>query len=185
MMRRNVCKATRTRLPLLVGGELLGIDRREVERHVIGCNDCRRHLESLRNALQVLQIAAQSAPVRPDAPSIWPELSRQIRESRRPVPASWASRFAWPAAGMAATLLLAVGTVIASRPWPSQRLDAPVVHKKPQIVVRSLPVVAQNDPPAESDDSSPDPEPPRRDSPNRSKPVNRPFSDPADTQLTH
>jgi anti-sigma factor RsiW len=184
-MPRNVCKATRTRLPLLAGGELLGIDRREVERHVIGCNDCRRHLESLRNALQVLQTAAQSAPVRPDTPSIWPELSRQIRESRRPVAASWASRFAWPIAGMAATLLLAVGTLIVARPLPPQRPVAAVAQKPPPVVVRAIPVVARNDAPAESDDASSDPEPPRRDSPNRPKSVNRPFSDPADTQLTH
>jgi len=181
-MRRNGCKSARLRLPLLAGGELLGSERREIERHVIGCNDCRHRLESLRNALRVLNVAAQSVPVRPDAPSLWPELSRQMRESRRPVPTPWASRFAWPITGLAATLVLAVGTMLITRPTPAHRPET-TVTEKPQVVVNT-PQVVQNDSSEESDDS-PDLEPPRRDSSQRPRPLTRFSSDPADTQLTH
>jgi anti-sigma factor RsiW len=183
-MSRNGCKSTRLRLPLLAGGELLGNDRREVERHVIGCNDCRHHLESLRKSLQVLHIAAESVPVRPDAPSLWPALSRQIRESRRPVPASWASRFAWPIAGMAATLALAVGTLFVSRPAQQRQPVSQLVQKTP-AVVQTTSYVAQTETPAEPAEESFDPDPVRRDSSNRSKPANHAVSDPAETQLTH
>lgn len=182
-MLRNGCKSTRPRLPLLAGGELLGNDRREVERHVIGCNDCRHHLESLRKSLQILHMAAESATVRPDAPSLWPALSRQIRESRRPAPPSWASQFAWPLAGMAATLALAVGALLATRPAP-QRHPAVAVVRKTQAVVQTTPYVAQNEPSDDSDESI-DPDPVHRDSSNRPRPANRPASDPAETQLTH
>lgn len=187
-MNPNGCKSTRPRLPLLAGGELLGNERREVERHVIGCSTCRRHLESLRQSLHVLHVAAESAPVGPDAPSLWPALSRQIRESRRPVAVSWISRFAWPAVGMAATLALAVGTLLVSQPVAPRRPATQVIHKPP-VVVHTPPVVAQNDPPAESEDSS-EPAPvfssssSRRDS--RARSTSRPsFSDPAEMQLTH
>lgn len=182
-MSRNGCKSTRPRLPLLAGGELLGNDRREVERHVIGCFACRHHLESLRNSLHILHVAAESTPIRPDTPSLWPALSRQIRESRRPGPVSWTSRYAWPLVGMAATFALAVGTLFAARPVPPRRSIATVVHKS-TTVVHTPPKFVQNDAPADSDDSAdPDPAPvsPRR---SRSNPY-RNFVDPLEAQPTH
>ncbi|MBX6314032.1 MAG: zf-HC2 domain-containing protein, partial [Isosphaeraceae bacterium] len=77
------CSWVRARLPLLAGGELLGLDRRLVERHLIGCPACRSRWESLRGSLDALHAAAAVDPARPEAPSLWPELARQLRESRR------------------------------------------------------------------------------------------------------
>src|SRR6478736_4011665 len=78
------CRWVRDRLPLLAGGELMGADRRKVERHLIACAGCRQHERSLVGALGVLQaVAAQSPAAGADeAPSLWPALARQIRESR-------------------------------------------------------------------------------------------------------
>src|SRR5258707_7287888 len=97
------CKWVRDRLPLLVGEELRGLDRRRVERHLIGCPQCRQHQASLGEVLGVLRTVAATAVAPVDAPSLWPALARQIRESRRPVPsptvpAPLAWLLAWPRA---------------------------------------------------------------------------------------
>lgn len=87
MMGNPRCHWVRGRLPLLVGDELRGLDRRRVERHLIGCPQCRQHQAALGQALRTLHTAAATTPVQNDAPSLWPALARQIRESRRPTPA--------------------------------------------------------------------------------------------------
>lgn len=111
------CRWTRARLPLLAGGDLIGAERRQVERHLIGCPSCRARLAEHRQALDVLATVAQVRPERPNAPSLWPALARQLREERHPV----ARTFAWglgngwswtlPTAGLAlaASALVAVG----------------------------------------------------------------------------
>jgi hypothetical protein len=92
------CQWVRDRLPLLAGGDLHGPDRRWVERHLIGCVPCREHQAALGQALDVLRMAATTATASgsslPQAPSLWPALAQQIRESRRPVSTS---PFTWPA----------------------------------------------------------------------------------------
>src|SRR5207302_275831 len=101
----------RTRLPLLAGGELVGLERRRVERHLIGCPGCRQRHQALREALGILREAASHAPARLDTPSLWPALARQIRESRRPSPTwtpAWPRAWAWPVLGIASGLLVAV-----------------------------------------------------------------------------
>jgi anti-sigma factor RsiW len=85
MMDKYRCRWVRARLPLLAGDELAGSERRRVERHLLGCSDCRQRRVVLTNALDVLHAAAAQSPVEPEAPSLWPALARQIRESRRPV----------------------------------------------------------------------------------------------------
>src|SRR4051812_13347545 len=90
--RGRRCSWVRVRLPLLTGGELTGLDRREVERHLTGCDGCRREASSLAGALGALRLAALRPPGGPEAPSLWPALARQIRESRHePRPSVWAS----------------------------------------------------------------------------------------------
>lgn len=111
------CRWVRDRLPLLAGGELTGPDRRAVERHLITCAGCRDHERSLAGALAALRGA--SAAVEPSrAPSLWPALARQIRESKHERPArAWAGAWwAWPEApgslrraAVAAGALAAVG----------------------------------------------------------------------------
>ena len=83
-MRNPRCRWVRDRLPLLAGDDLVGPDRRRVESHLVGCPECRRHRVALGHALRALETASASSPARPDAPSLWPDLARQIRESRRP-----------------------------------------------------------------------------------------------------
>ncbi len=52
------CNWARARLPLLVGDELVGAERRRVERHLIGCPRCRAHRVALGHALEVMHAAA-------------------------------------------------------------------------------------------------------------------------------
>src|SRR5262249_43966282 len=128
------CQWVRDRLPLLVGDDLRGPDRRRVERHLIGCPHCRQHQTTLRQALEALRTvaAAPPAPVTADAPSLWPALARQIRESRRPVPAatfsfslplplalvgSWLRANPRPALGLAMGLLATLGVSLGTRQY--------------------------------------------------------------------
>jgi predicted anti-sigma-YlaC factor YlaD len=120
MMGNPRCNWVRDRLPLTVGDDLRGLDRRLVERHLIGCPQCRQHQASLGQALETLRTVAATTPTTPDAPSLWPALARQIRESRRPSPAptfavpspialvvSWLRLNPWPALGLGLALLAA------------------------------------------------------------------------------
>ncbi|SIO33015.1 Putative zinc-finger [Singulisphaera sp. GP187] len=108
------CQWVRDRLPLLAGDELRGTDLRRVERHLIGCAKCREHRSSLDQSLNILHMVAAQPLVPSDAPSLWPELARQIRHSRRPAQTplfTWPRRLGlWPAFGLGLGL---VATVIA------------------------------------------------------------------------
>jgi anti-sigma factor RsiW len=95
-MGNDRCRWVRHRLPLLAGGELGVEDRRRVERHMIGCPDCRDRREGSESALSALRAASGISPARADAPSIWPALSRQIRESRHGSSRSSFFQLAWP-----------------------------------------------------------------------------------------
>ncbi len=108
-MGRETCRWVADRLALLAGGELLGLERRRVERHVLGCPSCRDRLDRLRDALATLHTASQFDPVPADAPSLWPALARQIQESRRnPSPQRVRLRLrTWVRLGLAATVLAA------------------------------------------------------------------------------
>jgi anti-sigma factor RsiW len=109
------CRWVRGRLALLAGDDWLGSDRRRVERHLIGCSACRRHLETSRNAVEVLRAAGAVAPalsssaVPVTVPSLWPALARQIQESRRPESAwgqaRWGRTFVRSGLGIAAVVL--------------------------------------------------------------------------------
>jgi len=118
------CKWVRDRLPLMAGDELQGPDRRRVERHLIGCPDCRAQQVGVGQALEVLRTVAATPPAAPDAPSLWPALARQIRESRRPVAtptfafalARFRSHFIpGPALGLGLGLLATIGVSLAVR----------------------------------------------------------------------
>ncbi len=84
----RTCRWVRPRLPLLVGGELAGAERRKVERHLIGCSVCRGRRAASERTLSVLRgvAALGQVSVGPKvgggSPSVWPALARQIRESR-------------------------------------------------------------------------------------------------------
>ena len=132
-MRNPRCSWVRDRLPLLAGDDLVGPDRRRVESHLVGCPECRRHRVALGHALRALETASVSSPARPDAPSLWPDLARQIRESRRPRRGPNFDfdlinfRFDpprvgfWPAFGLVLGMLATVGAMAAVR----KRIDAP------------------------------------------------------------
>jgi anti-sigma factor RsiW len=132
------CKWVHDNLPLLAGGELVGPDRRKVERHLIGCPECRQHQAALADAVSVLHAVAAHPPVRPDAPSLWPALARQMRESRRPAPVPVLA-FAWPRGGRwspvvglgALGLLAAIGVAVElNRPDPPATAEA-VAQSRP------------------------------------------------------
>lgn len=125
-MWHDRCEWVCERLPLHASDELMGLDRRLVERHLIGCPACRDRLESLRDTLDVFQVAAECPEASVEGPSLWPALARQIQESGRPVAAispwsweSWAP--SWPRVATwsaAAAMVLAV-FVTTQRPRPS------------------------------------------------------------------
>ena len=126
--RRRCCAWSRVRLVLLAGGELLGLERRRVERHVLVCTDCRNRLASANRAVEALHTAAAIDPralgESPEVmaqPSLWAGVQRQIAESGRTVPHAWRwevwptfdglrapSRLAWSAFGLAVCLITSV-----------------------------------------------------------------------------
>jgi hypothetical protein len=99
MMGEIRCRWVRARLPLLAGLELVGFERRQVERHLIGCSECRQRRALLSKALEVLHTAGAQSPTKPEAPSLWPALALQIRESRRPVSAPALESFSFSFGG--------------------------------------------------------------------------------------
>jgi hypothetical protein len=110
------CRWVRRRLALLAGDpegrDVRWDDRRLVERHLIGCASCRAERDSLDSAMSALHGGSgDPAPSRRDAPSIWPALDRQIRESRHIRPNPWAAFDLGRSLGLAAGLLVA-GTAI-------------------------------------------------------------------------
>ncbi len=166
------CKWVRDRLPLLAGGELLGLERRRVERHLIGCARCRDHRAALSNALDVLHAAAGVLPSTPDAPSLWPALARQIQESRRPVSRPVFSPVRWRLA-IAAGLLLAFGVSIGAvtwRQWASAQLQIASGSQRidwPELPIRPRPVAIVSTPAPSTEqvvqaEPAPEPAPPPR-----------------------
>jgi hypothetical protein len=134
------------------------MDRRRVERHLIGCPQCRQHQTALGQALEILRTAAGTAPAESDAPSLWPALARQIRESRRPRPKpalafsaplspliSWLRLNPRPAFGLGLALLAAAAVAVS--PGARQRnatTKAKVVDiTRPIAPARPLPATVQ------------------------------------------
>ena len=168
------CRWVRDRLPLLAGDDLVGPDRRRVESHMVGCPECRRRRVMLGHAVRALEVASASSPSRSDAPSLWPDLARQIRESRRPHRGpTFGFRFApprvrfRPAFGLSLGLLAAIGATVAVRNQiAATRADMaanarpiapPIVAERPRDSApgHSLPTpVAENVPPPRFHDDS-------------------------------
>ena len=121
----RTCRWVCRRLPLLAGGDLTGLERRRVERHLIGCSSCQDRQTASSESLAVLhEVAALglmgagiASPS--ETPSVWPALARQIRESKHhPEPLSVAEWFrsllatpaaSWVGSGLAATALVGLG----------------------------------------------------------------------------
>lgn len=119
-MTLSACRWVQARLPLLAGDDLIGPDRRRTERHLVSCPDCRRHLASLRKVVRLLHEAAELPTFAPGTPSLWPELARQIRESRGVSMTLWPRLLTSPFVALAATLFLTLGTAaVWSRLLPS------------------------------------------------------------------
>ncbi|MDX2035208.1 MAG: zf-HC2 domain-containing protein [Isosphaeraceae bacterium] len=99
------CRWIQSRLPLLVGDDLLSADRRRVERHLIHCVDCRARGQALDHAISRLR-ESSLVPAISNSSSIWPGLERQIQASRHEP-----SRSVWGIAivGLAASLFLCLG----------------------------------------------------------------------------
>lgn len=143
-MGNDRCRWVRHRLPLLAGGELEVRERRRVERHLIGCSACRDLLGASESALSALRAVALESPARFDAPSLWPALARQIRESRHAVPRPSFRDFArprlapglWPALGLAMGL---GGVIAASLPRARDLPPAALPSPAPVQVVAVVP----------------------------------------------
>ena len=117
----RTCRWVCRRLSLLAGGDLDGLERRRVERHLIGCPTCQDHRAVAAESLAVLREVAALGPMGAGiadpgvSPSIWPALARQIREAKhqpeRLSVVGWVRSLvappplAWASAGMVAVLL--------------------------------------------------------------------------------
>jgi anti-sigma factor RsiW len=108
------CRWVRQRLPLLIGGELGVVERRRVERHLIGCLACQGHREVSTSAFSALRAFAEVPPTRVDAPSLWPSLSDQIRQSRHVAPARSWWETPWPRSWAAAALAMGLIVMVAT-----------------------------------------------------------------------
>jgi hypothetical protein len=96
MMDKSSCQWVRGRLPLWMGfdggasdpggagDDLDTADRRSIEAHLAACPACREYRSGLARALEVLDLAAASPPVAPDASSLWPALERRIAARHSP-----------------------------------------------------------------------------------------------------
>jgi len=139
-MGNDRCRWVRHRLPLLAGGELAVEERRRVERHMIGCPDCRDRREGAEGALSALRAASVTSPARADAPSIWPALARQIRESRHAPPRPSFFRLEWPrfdsALWPALGLALGLGGVMALAVSRGRELPPDISWPDPVEVVQ-------------------------------------------------
>lgn len=135
------CEWSLKRLPLLADDELIGADRRRVERHLIGCANCRERLRSDRAALALLQIAAQEDPDtcslvgdRSDS-VLWPAIARQIRESRRePARTSWGGWGTPGFIGVAAGLTIAIAATLVPRTAAPRRVEPAVARVAAPVV---------------------------------------------------
>lgn len=120
----RTCRWVRRRLPLLAGGDLVGVERRRVERHLVACPGCRSRRSASERSLAVLQEMATLDPrgisleSRENAPSLWPALARQIREARHrsepTVMGSWVQAWDVPPLARWAGLALAASLVLGS-----------------------------------------------------------------------
>jgi anti-sigma factor RsiW len=145
------CKWVRDRLPLLAGDELPVADRRGVERHLIGCSSCRQHRVALDHALEVLHAVRAEGVSKPEAPSLWPELARQIRQSRRPAASplwGWLSFRLQPALALGLGVLAAVGVAVAAR---NQIADARARMASAARPIARTSLVAQDEPAPSTD----------------------------------
>ena len=116
------CRWAKGQLPLWVGGDLIGTDRRRVERHLLHCPDCRIRRDALTQSLSAIHVLATDAPRRAVEPaSLWPSLAQQIQESRHPAlgAISWWRLLGWPMTGLGTAALLVGGMVVMGRPKPA------------------------------------------------------------------
>ncbi len=137
------CRWAKTQLPLWVGGDLIGADRRRVERHLLRCSDCRSLRDHLSQSLTLLHVLAnQASRTSAEPPSLWPALAQQIHESRHAVPsaAPWWRLFAWPMTGLSAAALLIASVAISGRP------KAPGIETPTQSVVTTRPALPTTSP---------------------------------------
>jgi anti-sigma factor RsiW len=150
-MVKSPCKWVRARLPLWAGDDLLGGDRRRVERHLLVCPACRRHRAALERALGVLRAAAGDDPGLGDARSLWPELQREIRESRRRAGApSWTGfgtgSVAWPRLGLGLGLALELLATV----WAAASLQRQLTPTRAELAAGArLPIAPRAAVPAE------------------------------------
>jgi hypothetical protein len=92
------CQWVRARLPLWVrdpddrtdandeGGELSLLEYQKLKRHLDHCPACCQYRSDLKRALQALAAAAAEFPTEPQAPSLWPALSRRIEDFHKTAP---------------------------------------------------------------------------------------------------
>lgn len=80
-----------------------------IDAHLERCGACRDYLESLRNALEALEMAAAEPPAEPRSPSLWPLLEARIAAQARQSeletvpPSPWLGLLSrWPRPGLAA-----------------------------------------------------------------------------------
>jgi anti-sigma factor RsiW len=146
------------------------MDRRRVERHLIGCPQCRQELAALERALGVLHRVSAEPAAKPDASSLWPELARQIRESRRPARsplgsflAAWPRRFELgPVLGLGVGLLVTIVVAVGAHRQINDAQSSILRNARP--IAPSVPIAALPAP-AETTASGPEASRPQAEAP--------------------
>jgi hypothetical protein len=144
------CVEWETRVALHAGGDLVGADAMEVERHLGECSACQLLWSGVRETLAVLQAAHEEVPAAAHFTAVRSRVMAELERSARP----W-RRLAWiSGVGLAAAALLLVFALRPSRPLPEpprllasipsapvvvSSAVAPVVHHPVRRVTAHLP----------------------------------------------
>src|SRR5271157_4779639 len=111
-----------------IDGELAGRKRREVERHLAACWQCRAEVEGIERVVSdCVRYRKTVAPHLPEPPNPWPDLYREFdRIDAQEAGQSWFSRFATPrwAVAAAAAAVLVAAIVYQFRQTPSVQAAA-------------------------------------------------------------
>ena len=102
-----MCRVSRFLLPLYAGGDLMGLLRTWVSRHVDGCESCAAGLETLHQARDRVRILAKEHT--PNAPVDFASEIRLVSTHQAPKEIGFAQRYKWALAAAAVVIVTGVG----------------------------------------------------------------------------
>ncbi len=112
------CWRVRKQLPMLLGDDLTGSQKKSVDLHVDACPDCREHLAALEHSHNLLLQCREAIGEPQEVTSLWPAIRGQLIrvETISPPAHSWMPVGTLLAASVAIAVVLVHGTIDTSRP---------------------------------------------------------------------